>query len=792
MLINYLKVAVRSMLRNKILAAINIAGLAIGLTAAILIYMWVQDELGYDRFHEHADDIYRVVETQFYTGEPFYVSLTPGALAAKLKSDYPEVVNAVRVQGWEGVGRETLRYGDNAFIQKKILFADTGFFEMFSFPFLKGVPEKALADPNSIVMTESAAAKYFQDEDPIGKSLIVNAQLSFQVTGIIEDIPDNSHLQFDCVVPFETLRTAYGYRNIDFWSPNSYHTYIQLQKGFPFRSLEEKIMHLIQEFVPQENTMEFHLQPMTDIHLYSGNKYLGDVAGNGDILYVRLCSLIAVIIILIACINYMNLATARSGNRAREIGMRKVVGARKGAIVRQFMGEALIFALIAFVVSLVFVELLLPVFNNLSQKNLSLDVQTNIGFYGQMLLIALVTGVISGSYPALYLSSFRPIHVLKGTLVSGRKGAFVRKCLVVLQFSLSVILIIGTVVVHYQLQYVHNKKLGLDRENLVYVRLQREAWTRYDALKSRLLELSSVAAVTRTSELPLNISSSDARFQWEGKDPLDNILFHTISVDADYADVFKMEVMEGRFFAEGFFGDSNAVVVNEEAAKIIGEGKSVIGKTIQGQGQPSPVIGVLKNFHFKPLQTKIEPLFMFFQPGGIMVIRVNPGNIKTTLSALEESYKEIVPEIPFEYGFVDEDYDNMYRVIERMGELFNYLSVLAIFVSCLGLFGLASYITEKRTKEIGVRKAYSATVTDIVFLLSRQFLKWVLIANVIAWPIAYIAAKRWLQTFAYRTDIGVEIFVLTTLGAFVIALITISWQTIKAARGNPVDSLRYE
>ena len=256
MFINYLKVAIRSMLRNKILACINIAGLAIGLTAAMLIYMWVQDELGYDRFHEHADDIYRVVETQFYTGEPFYVSLTPGALAAKLKSDYPEVVNAVRVQGWEGVGRETLRYGDNAFIQKKILFADTGFFEMFSFPFLKGVPEKALADPNSIVMTESAAAKYFQDEDPIGKSLIVNAQLSFQVTGIIEDIPDNSHLQFDCVVPFETLRTAYGYRNIDFWSPNSYHTYIQLQKGFLFRSLEEKIMHLIQEFVPQENTME--------------------------------------------------------------------------------------------------------------------------------------------------------------------------------------------------------------------------------------------------------------------------------------------------------------------------------------------------------------------------------------------------------------------------------------------------------------------------------------------------------------------------------------------------------
>ena len=409
-----------------------------------------------------------------------------------------------------------------------------------------------------------------------------------------------------------------------------------------------------------------------------------------------------------------------------------------------------------------------------------------------MLLIALITGVISGSYPALYLSSFRPVNVLKGTLVSGRRGTLVRKCLVVLQFSLSVILIIGTMVVHYQLQYIHNKKLGLDKENLVYVTLRRQAWTRYDALKSRLLELSSVAAVTRTTELPLNPTRSLGALQWEGKDPLDAVLFHNISVDADYADVFKMEVMEGRFFAEGFFGDGNAVVVNEEAAKIIGDGKSVIGKTIQGQGEPNPIIGVLKNFHFMPLQTKIEPLIMFFQQGGTMVIRVNPGNIQTTLAAIEDGYDEIVPEIPFEYGFVDEDYNNMYRVIERMGELFNYLSVLAIFVSCLGLFGLASYITEKRTKEIGVRKAYSASVTDIVLLLSRQFLKWVLIANVIAWPIAYFVAKRWLQTFAYRTDIGVEIFVLTTLGAFVIALITISWQTIKAATGNPIDSLRYE
>ncbi len=787
MFINYLKVAIRSMLRNKILSCINIAGLAIGLTAAMLIYMWVQDELGYDRFHEHADDIYRVVETQFYRGEPFPVATTPGALAAKLKSDYPEIVNVVRMRMYI---RDVLRYGDNTFVENGILFADPEFFKMFSFPFIKGVPDKALSDPNTIVLTERMAAKYFKDEDPIGKSLVVNDQLSYHVTGIIEDVPQNSHLQFDCVVPFETLHTAYGINNIDYWGPNSYYTYIQLQKGFPFRSLEEKIIHLIQEVAPR-NTLEFHLQPMTDIHLYSGSKYAVDIAGHGDILYVKLSSLIAGIILLIACINYMNLATARSGNRAKEIGMRKVVGARKGAIVRQFMGEALIYASIAFVVSLILVELLLPVFNNLSQKELSLGLVENVDLYGRMLLIALITGVISGSYPALYLSAFKPVSVLKGTLVSGRRGTLVRKCLVVLQFSLSVILIIGTMVVHCQLQYIHNNKLGMDKENLVHVTLRREAWTRYDALKSRLLELPSVAAVTRTSQLPLNLQGSST-FQWEGKDSLDDVLFHTISVDADYADVFKMEVMEGRFFAEGFFGDGNAVVVNEEAAKIIGDGKSVIGKTILGQGQPNPIIGVLGNFHFRPLQIKIEPLIMFFEPGGTMVIRVNPGNIQTILAAIEDGYDEIVPEIPFEYGFVDEAYDNMYRVIERMGELFNYLSVLAIFVSCLGLFGLASYITEKRTKEIGVRKAYSASVTDIVLLLSRQFLKWVLIANVIAWPIAYIAAKRWLQTFAYRTDIGVEIFVLTTLGAFVIALITISWQTIKAATGNPIDSLRYE
>jgi ABC-type antimicrobial peptide transport system permease subunit len=580
---------------------------------------------------------------------------------------------------------------------------------------------------------------------------------------------------------------------MDSWGNNTYYTYIQLQNGFPYQSLGEKILHLKQTIHPNLHG-ELHLQPMKDIHLYSGGRYAADVAGNGDIFYARLSSLVAGIILLIACINYMNLATARSGNRAKEIGLRKVVGACKGAIVRQFMGEALVYALIAFAVSLVLVELLLPVFNNLSQKDLSLGLVENFGLYGQMLLIALITGVISGSYPALYLSAFKPVSVLKSTLVSGRSGTFVRKCLVVLQFSLSVILIIGAVVVHCQLRYVQNKQLGFDKENLVYVRLQREAFARYDALKSRLLELSSVAAVTRTSELPLNLGSSTFAGGWEGKDPQENFLFQFANVDADYADVFKMEVMEGRFFTKGFFGDSDAVVVNEEAARIMGEGKSVAGKTmtIFGVGQQRSIIGVLKNFHYKPLQTKIGPLVMYLQPSNIMVIRVNPGNIKTTLAALEKSYKEIVPEIPFEYGFVDEDYDNLYRVIERMGVLFNYLSVLAIFVSCLGLFGLASYITEKRTKEIGIRKAYSASVTDIVLLLSRQFLKWVLVANVIAWPIAYIAMKQWLQTFAYRTDIGVEIFVYTSLGAFVIAFLTISWQTIRAARGNPVDSLRYE
>jgi len=791
MLINYLKVAFRSMIRNKILALINISGLAIGLTAGILIYMWVQDELSYDRFHEHAGDIYRVVQTDFYRGEPYPVAVNPGPLAEKLKSDYPEIVNAVRMRAGE---TEVLRYGDNTFIEKEILLADKGFFEMFSFPFVEGDPEKALSDPNSIVLTERMAAKYFQDEEPLGKSLVVNDELSFPVTGIIRDIPHNSHIQFDCVIPLETLRTAYGYgQAIDNWGNNAFYTYIQLQKGFPYRSLGEKILNLKQAINPQFDA-EFHLQPLTDIHLHSGNKYLGDVTGNGDILYVRLCTLIAVIIVFIACINYMNLATARSGNRAREIGMRKVAGARKGAIIRQFMGEALIYALIAFAVSLVLVELLLPVFNNLSQKELSLDVRGNIGLYGRMLLIALATGVISGSYPALYLSAFRPANVLKGTLTSGKGGAFVRKCLVVLQFSLSIILIIGTVVVHYQLRYIHNKQLGLDKENLVYVNLQREVLTRYDALKSRLLEMPSVAAVARTTELPLNLvsSSSSDNFDWEGKDPMEEVLFHRAGVDAGYADVFKMEIAEGRFFTEGFFGDSNAFVVNEEAARIVGEGESVVGKILTWTRQRGPIIGVLKDFHFKPLQTKIEPLVMYQEPGGIMVIRVNPANMKTTLAALEESYSEIVPEIPFEYGFVDEDYDRMYRVIERMGVLFNYLSGLAIFVSCLGLFGLASYVTEKRTKEIGIRKAYSASVTDIVFLLSRQFLKWVLVANVIAWPVAYIAMKRWLQTFAYRTDIGVEIFVLTSLGSFAIALITVGYQTIRAARGNPVDSLRYE
>ena len=636
MLINYTKVAFRNMIRNKTYSFINISGLAIGMAACILILLWIQDELSYDKFHENADDIYRVVENQFYSGgEPFPVAVTPGPLAQALKDGFPEVVNSVRLLAGAG---GTLRYGEKIFTEKKNgILTDQAFFEVFSFPFIKGNPETALSELNSIVLTEKMAEKYFASEESLGKTLTFENK-DLKVTGVIRNIPHNSHLQFDFVAPINVIR---AFSEIDFleqWGSNSLYTYVQLQKGTLYQDFTKKIAGIIKKHA-KGAVSEIYMQPLTKIHLYSAGKYTADIDGHGDILYVVLFSIIAIFVLLIACINFMNLATAKSVTRAREIGIRKVVGANRQAIIRQFLGESIICSLLALLLALVFVELLLPSFTNLTQKNLTLNFHANIGVFLSLLLIAVITGIVSGSYPALFLSSFKPATVLKGSLVSGKKGSFIRKTLVVFQFSLSVILIIGTAVVYKQIDYIHNKNLGLDKENIIYIPIGEATKEKHETLKKEFLNNPGVEIITVSSELPTYMGSSTSGISWEGKNPNDVISLHYAFVDLDYAKTFKMEIAEGRFYSEDFASDSNALVINEEAANLMGR-ESIIGKkvNIMGVEKELNVIGVLKNFHFKPLNTKIEPMILSNDPSSqwlnFMFIRIKPGNLKSTLASL--------------------------------------------------------------------------------------------------------------------------------------------------------------
>jgi predicted permease len=783
---NYLKVAFRNIIKQKGYSFINISGLAIGMTCCILIILWVQDELSFDRFHENGGNLYRVVENQYYAGnEVFPVAVTPGPLAETLKNDFPEIINSCRVTFR---GRMLFQYGDNRFYESSGALADPSLFEMFSFPFVAGDPETAFPNLNSVVITREMAEKYFGEEDPVGKTLKVENRMEFTVTAVIENVPHNSHLQFSFLVPFEFLKQM-G-RSLDNWGSNSFYTYVQLQEGSSLETVNSKIVNVIKEH-NEESVTEIYLQPLKRIHLHSD--FTADIGGHGDIIYIRIFTIIAVFVLLIACINFMNLSTARSVNRSKEVGMRKVVGAGRLQIIRQFFGESILFTFIALALALVLVELLMPTFNRLSGKALSLEILGGNVFF-ILVAITLLTGIVSGSYPAFVLSSFQPVKVLKGITQSGVSGARFRKVLVVIQFALSIILIVSTLAVSKQLHFIQNKRLGFDKEHLLYIRLKGAFEENYETAKAEVQQAPGVLAVSATGQLPTYIGSSTSGFDWDGKNPEETILMHIASVDFDYTDVFKMEMASGRFFSKKLSSDTaNAVVVNETAVKVMGM-ENPIGKRLEGFGKKGQIIGVLKDFHFKPIQKQIEPLVLAIIQDwrSYMLIRIQPENIPQTIAAVEDVWNKLNPAYPFEYRFLDEDFERMYRSEQRMGTLFQYFTFLAILISCMGLFGLASFVVEKRTKEIGIRKALGASVPGLVALLTKEFTKWVLAANIIAWPAAWYASDNWLQSFAYRTDLGIWIFVFSGILALSIAIATVSFQAVKAALSNPVKALRYE
>ncbi len=785
MLKNYLKIAFRNIKRHKGYSFINIVGLAVGMACCILILLWVQDELSYDRFHENADDIYRVIQDINFTDHSTTWAITQGPLGPSLKEDYPEIINAVRITG-RGL---RLTYNEKSY-DEGVGMADGSIFEMFTFPLVKGDAATALSDPLSIVLTEEMASKYFEDEDPIGKTIKADNQWDFQVTGVMKNVPRNSHLQFDFLIPFIFGREL-NY-TVDRWGNSQFRTYVQIQTGVPVQEVIQKISGHLFEKPTIEKDARLNLQPLTRIHLYSNYEF---DSAHGDITYVTLFSIVAFFILLIACINFMNLATARSGNRAKEVGMRKVAGAHKTDIIKQFYGESILLAFIALLFAVIFVWLLLPAFNNLAAKELSMNITGNLSILLGLLCIAMLTGIISGSYPALFLSTFQPVMVLKGLRLSGSKGSVFRKILVVFQFSLTILLIICTTGVYNQINYMQNKKLGYNKEHMVYFGMRGDMREKFDSVKNELLQNPNILGVTASSNVPTyGYTFSNSLWRWEGQSPDEEILMRAVFIDVDYFKTFGMEIVEGRSFSKEFPTDATeAIMVNEEAVKAMGM-EFPIGQRLSIGDNNFKIIGIVKNYHFRSLRQEIDPLILIYSPENSRALfaRLKSEQIPQTIGYIENAWKKFAPGYPFNYRFLDEALDRLYRSEQRIGTLFRYFSILAILISCLGLLGLASFMAEQRTKEIGIRKVLGATASNIVTLLSKEFTKWVIVANIIAWPIAYFSLNKWLQSYAYKTNVALWSFVLSGALALLIALATVSYQSIKAALANPADSLRYE
>jgi predicted permease len=784
---NYLKIALRNFKRHKGYSFLNVAGLAFGMACSILILLWVRDETSYDRFHANADDICRVLQQVKFSDHEATWAITQGPLGPGLEKDFPEIVRSVRFKSL----RFQVRQGD-VWVSETVWLADPSIFETFTFPLAAGDPATALSDIHSIILSENTAAKYFPDGDVLGRTLRVDDRFDFRVTGVMKTIPRNSHLQFDFLVPF-----AFGREinlTVDQWNNSTFTTYVQLRKGTSAAAATAKVAGYLGDKPTVEKGTRLALQPLKRIHLYSNYEF---DAPHGDVRYVRIFSLVAFSILLIACINFMNLTTARSAGRAREVGMRKVSGARRADIVGQFYGESVLLILVALALGLALVKLLLPAFNNLAAKELTLDLFGSPGLIAGLAGLALATAIIAGSYPAFFLSAFRPALVLKAAPSSGARGRAFRRALVVVQFSLTILLVICTVFVSGQLDYMRNSKLGYDKENVVYMTMRGDMQKNFEAVKTELLRNPGVLGVAAGEMVPTyGYTFSNSLWTWEGQSPDDEILVRAGSVGEGYLEVLGVEMAQGRAFVREPDPEKRpALIINEEAARVM-KMKDPVGQWLGGRGSDfkGTIVGVVKDYHFTPLRRKIEPLVLLYYPPDcdMIVARLKAGDVPRTLGEIERVWKKFAPGFPFRFNFLDEALDDLYRSEERTGTIIGYFAFLAVVVSCLGLFGLASFTAERRTKEIGIRKVLGATGPTIAWLFSREFSRWVLAANVIAWPAAYFAVSKWLEGYPYRISIGPGPFLLAGALALAVAALTIGYHSVRAARAKPAGALRYE
>jgi putative ABC transport system permease protein len=812
MIKNYISIAWRNLLKNKTFSLINLVGLASGLACFILIALYVADEISYDRHNEKASRIYRINSDILFGGNNLHMAVTPDPMGAVLQKDYPQVESFVRF--YNSSGSKLIKKGNEFINESNVVHADSTLFDVFTLPAVAGNTKTALSEPNTVVITESTAKKYFGTTDVVGKNIETDESKNplYKVTAVIKDIPHNSHFNFDFIFSMDNVNYPWG----SFLS-NNFQTYIVLREGTDYKTFEKNFAQVIDKYLlPQAkqfmnigsmddfkkagNKLDYTLMPLTDIHLNSDRT--PELGVNGNIQYVYIFSAVALFVLLLACINFMNLSTARSASRAKEVGIRKVLGTEKKALIRQFLTESTLMAFLSLLIAIFIAWACIGYFNNLSGKSLAITDLLQPKYLLFLMLLPFAVGLLAGGYPAFYLSSFTPIAVLKGKVNAGFKRSQLRNVLVVFQFATSIILIVGTIIVYRQLDFIQTKKLGFNKDQVLVVNGTGALGKSAEAFKNEVAKMAGVAGATFGGYLPVsNSSRNDNTYSKEAvMDSKNGLNMQTWTIDYDYVPVMGMEMVKGRNFSKDFGADSNAIIINESTAKVLGY-ENPIGKKIYTYFQDQftttlrsyDIIGVVKNFHFESLKQGVGPLcFRLGNGRWATAFKVSTANIQPLVKNIEIKWKSMAPGMPFSYEFLDESFDSMYRVEQRTGKLGLGLAIVAILIACLGLFGLATYMAEQRLKEIGVRKVLGATVGNITSMLSKDFIKLVLIAALFAFPFSWWMMHRWLQDFAFRVDISWWVFALAGIIALLIAMITVSSQAIKAAVANPVNSLRSE
>lgn len=798
MLKNYIKTAFRNLRNQKGFSLINLSGLAIGMACCLLILLYVKDELSYDRHYKNSDRLYRVVIDGLFNEALNHYAVTPMAAPPVYSAEVPEIENFTRMFGF---GRQQLlKIGDRSYEETGIFIADSSFFEIFSHEFIAGEEESAIKTPGSVVIAESAANKIFGNQDAMGQMLNFDLIGEVQVTGIVKDVPANSHFSFQYIVPFNSL-SAQRREALQHWIRINGWAYILLSKGADIKSVERKIQDVWEKNTGEYSRsvgiqLDFMLQRVIDIHLHSNRQV--EIESNGDNTQVIFFSAIAIFILFIACINFMNLSTARSARRAREVGLRKVFGAHKTNLIRQFLMETTVFSMIGLAIAIVIVLISLPIFNDLTGKGLTLSSLLNSPILFGMLGIVIFTGVFAGSYPAFFLSRFEPDRVLRGTLSQGMKGSILRKIFVVFQFSLSVMLIFSTGVILDQISFMKNKELGFKQDLIMVVNIKTGPVIQNpNPVKNELILNPNISYVSASTGVPGRVFELRF-FVPEGSDSTQSHAMNVIRCNPDYISTFDMKIVAGRDFSNQIVTDiSDAFLVNETGAQKLGwTPEEAVGKELEFMTvRKGHIVGVIKDFHFKSMREKIEPLVVMAQKGGFgfLVFRLSGKNVSETIDFVEKTWKKFEPEHEFSYFFVDEIFDVMYVSEERTSQIFSIFAFLAIFIASLGLFGLASYTAQQRTREIGIRKVLGASASRIILNLTTEFLKWVVVANFVAIPVAAIVLRKyWLASFPFHDGLPIWTFVLASGLSIVIAFVTVYYQSFKAATANPVNSIRNE